>query len=300
MIGIIAALTTALCWALAARLYRQLSVSFTALSLNFWKGLLSLMVLVPLGFFYGGKAVAVEHILWLLLSGAIGIGLGDTCFFLALTKIGDRLSLLVAETLAPILTALLAIAWLQEWLTAQQWLAIAIILFAVDAVLRLQPTNYKASLASKKPKNLKALTELSGISFAALAALCQALGAVISRDVLVNSQIDPLSASSWRLLGGMALIIILMLCKRSRWLPQATTRLKPWLLLLVATLIGTTASLYLQMVAFSHTKAAVVQTLLATSVILSLLLAKITKEPIPSGSWRWTVLALAGVGLLLY
>ncbi|WNO60131.1 EamA family transporter [Rheinheimera sp. MMS21-TC3] len=142
--------------------------------------------------------------------------------------------------------------------------------------------------------------ELSGISFAALAALCQALGAVISRDVLVNSQMDALSASSWRLLGGMVLIIILMLCKRSRWLPQATNSIKPWLLLLIATLIGTTASLYLQMVAFSYAKAAVVQTLLATSVILSLLLAKLAKEPIPSGSWRWTALALVGVGLLLY
>lgn len=184
MLGIFAALTTALCWAIAARLYRQLGTHFAALTLNFWKGLLSLMVLLPLSLIYSDTAAANEHIIWLLISGAIGIGLGDTCFFLALSKIGDRLSLLIAETLAPILTAILAIAWLQEWLTGQQWLAIAIILFAVDAVLRLQ----------RSDKTL----QLSGISYAALAALCQAIGAVISRDVLVNSQIDALSGSSWR------------------------------------------------------------------------------------------------------
>ncbi|MGI5309011.1 DMT family transporter [Rheinheimera sp. WS51] len=285
MLGILAALTTALCWAIAARLYRKLGDHFAALSLNFWKGLLSLMVLLPLSLFYTDSSASYQHILWLLLSGAIGIGIGDTCFFLALTKIGDRLSLLIAETLAPILTALFAIAWLQEWLSAQQWLAIAVILFAVDAVLRLQP-------------GAKVL-QLSGVSFAALAALCQAIGAVISRDVLINSQIDAISGSSWRLIGGMLLIITIMCTKRSRWLPIASGSIQPWLVLFVATMIGTTASLYLQMLAFSYTKAAVVQTLLATSVIISLVITKLSGELIPKGSWRWTLLALIGIGLLL-
>ncbi|MCH8538049.1 MAG: DMT family transporter [Alkalimonas sp.] len=285
--GAIAALTTACCWAVAARLYRQLGASFSPLALNFWKGLISLTILLPLSpAILDASSLSSAQLLLLLLSGAIGIGLGDTCFFLALNRIGDRLSLLVAETLAPLLTAIFAIIWLVELLSWQQWLGIGCILLAVDMVLRLQ--------RRQQPQQL-----WSGYSFAALAALCQAIGAVISRDVFLHSTIDVASASSWRLLGGMAIIVPMLLLSRQRLLPRPHSKLRPWLILLAATLIGTTAAIYLQMLAFSYSKAAVVQTLLTTSVILSLLLAKLLGDKIPKGSLLWTLTALLGVGLLL-
>lgn len=293
MIGAIAALTTACCWAVAARLYRQLGASFSPVTLNFWKGLISLAILLPLSpalpfspAWISASPLSTSQLMMLLLSGAIGIGLGDTCFFLALNRIGDRLSLLVAETLAPLLTAIFAIIWLMELLSWQQWLGIACILLAVDMVLRLQ--------RRQQPQQL-----WSGYSFAALAALCQAIGAVISRDVFLHSSIDVASASSWRLLGGMAIIVPILLFSRTRLLPRPHHQLRPWLILLAATLIGTTAAIYLQMLAFSHSKAAIVQTLLATSVILSLLLARVLGDTLPKGSLLWTLTALLGVGLLL-
>ncbi|MDF2180303.1 DMT family transporter [Aliiglaciecola sp. CAU 1673] len=286
--GEIAALSTACCWAVAARLFRQLGASFSPLALNFWKGVAAIIILLPLTW-YLPPAVELNQtqMMWLLVSGAIGIGLGDTFFFQALNKIGDSQSILIAETLAPIFTALLAMAWIAEWLTWQQWTGIALVIFAVDMVIKLHK------------KQIDRPFELSGFVYAGLAALCQAVGAVISRDILTSTGIDPANASQLRLVGGMAIIVVLMVLGRQRWLPKTHDAVHTWRLFALATIIGTFAALYLQMLAFTHTKAAVVQTLFATSVILSLLVAKVLGEKVSGQSWLWSGVALLGVGMLV-
>ncbi|WP_240485137.1 DMT family transporter [Aestuariibacter salexigens] len=288
MIGELAALTTALCWAVAARMFRILGKSFSPLSLNFWKGLVAAgMLLVVTQFIAEPVVLSRTDMLWLLLSGVIGIGLGDTFFFQALNKIGDSQSILIAETLAPIATALLAMAWIGEWLTWQQWLGVALVLFSVDVIIKIQKREQMHLFA------------LSGYVYAALAALCQAIGAVVSRDVLTRTGIDAFTASQYRLWGGMAIIVVLMVVTRQRWLPQAAEKQKVWLMFAGATIIGTFAALYLQMVAFTYTKAAIVQTLFATSVVLSLLVAKILGEYVDRRTLGWSLLALSGVAILV-
>ena len=53
------------------------------------------------------------------------------------------------------------------------------------------------------------------------------------------------------------------------------------------------------MVAFSYTKAAIVQTLFATSVIISLVIAWFMGERVNKKTALWSVVALLGVILLL-
>lgn len=288
MIGEIAALSTALCWAVASRMFQILGKSFSPLALNFWKGLVAAIVLFGVTeFFYPDFTLSQNQVFWLLLSGAIGIGLGDTFFFQALNKIGDSQAILIAETLAPIITALFAMAWIAEWLTWQQWLGIAVVILSVDMVIKLQ----------KKQKIHH--FEMTGYVYAALAAVCQAFGAVISRDILTSTDIDPANASQIRLLGGMAIIVVLMIIKKDRWLPKTDTLKQTWLLFAGATIIGTFAALFLQMLAFTYTKAAVVQTLFATSVILSLGVSRIMGEKVSGRVMLWSLVALAGVVFLV-
>lgn len=288
MIGEIAALSTALCWAVAARMFRILGNHFSPLALNFWKGLAAIGILLVITQFFVPPAELSNHaIYWLLFSGVIGIGLGDTFFFQALNKIGDSQSILVAETLAPIFTALLAMAWISEWLTWQQWLGIAVVLFSVDVIIKIQKRHEQQTFV------------LSGYVYAGLAALCQAVGAVISRDILTSTGVDAFNASQVRLLGGLAIIVLLMIGTKQRWLPSTDNAKRTWWFFAGATVIGTFAALYLQMVAFTYTKAAIVQTLFATSVILSLVVAKILGEKVNGKTVIWSVIALAGVAVLV-
>ncbi|MCV2885720.1 DMT family transporter [Aestuariibacter sp. AA17] len=286
--GEIAALSTALCWAVAARMFAILGRSFSPLALNFWKGLAAIGILfIITTYFVPAYTLSNEAMFWLLLSGVIGIGLGDTFFFQALNKIGDSQSILVAETLAPIFTALLAMAWISEWLTWQQWTGIALVILSVDMVVKIQK------------KDTTKLFEATGYVYAALAALCQAVGAVISRDILTSTGVDAFNASQIRLVGGMVMIVLLMVLMRQTWLPKTNNAKQTWVLFTGATVIGTFAALYLQMVAFANTKAAVVQTLFATSVILSLIVAKVLGERVERKTLIWSVIALIGVGVLV-
>ena len=288
MIGELAALTCALFWAISARMFRILGTSFSPLALNFWKGIVAIVLLmIAIQFIPSPAALSTETILWLVLSGVIGIGLGDTFFFQSINRIGDSQTLLIAETAAPIITALLAIAWLAEWLTVTQWIAIAIIIISIDLVIKTQ----------RKESTEK--INLSGFGFAGLAALCQAIGAVISRQVLTTTDLDAANASLIRLLGGMLIIIALMLLRKKTWLPSTSNSLQTWRIFAVATFFGTFAGLYLQMVAFTYSKAAIVQTLFATSILFSLALAFILGEKVSRKTTVWSMLALVGVTLLL-
>lgn len=288
MVGEIAALFTALCWAVAARLFRVLGHHFSALSLNFWKGVVTTSVLgvylllVPIE-----SNFSHADIVWLLVSGVIGIGIGDTCFFQALKRIGDSQTVLVAETLAPIFTALLAMAWIGEWLTWQQWLGIAVVLFSVDMLVKQQKQGATQAFV------------LSGYGFAGVAALCQAVGAVISRDILTRAEMDPAQAAVLRLLGGLIIVIGLMFWRKTPWLPHSSHNGKAWKIMFIASAIGTLIPMYLQMLAFMHTQAAVVQTLFATSVLLSLGVAYVLGEKVAKRAWLWSVVALVGVSVLV-
>ncbi|MCU7554639.1 DMT family transporter [Alteromonas sp. ASW11-19] len=291
--GIFAALGTALCWAIAARLFRGSGQVFSPLAMNFWKGLISVVLLLGVTLWLSpAQSVSTDTLLWLLLSGVIGIGIGDTLFFKALTSIGDSQAVLVAETLAPIFTALLAMAWIAEWITWQQWLGVGMILFSVDMVIKSNKRSATHIVAS------------SGYLFGVGAAICQAIGAVISRDILVGGDIDAASAAMYRLIGGLVLVALLIVATRTRLLPRqgdvvAPSAGKLWPTFVIATLLGTTAAIFLQMLAFAHAKAAVVQTLIATSAIMSLGVAWIMGERF---TWRvliWSLAALLGVAVLV-
>ncbi|NNJ72171.1 MAG: DMT family transporter [Enterobacterales bacterium] len=287
--GELAALTCALLWAIAARIFRNLGGEFSSVALNFWKGLISILLLIVVVQFIPMEfELSNQVIFWLALSGIIGIGIGDTFFFLALKKIGDSQSILIAETLAPIGTALLAMAWIGEWLSWQQWLGIAVVIISVDIIIKIQKRNSERAF------------ELTGYGYAAIAALCQSIGAVVSRDVLLSSDIDVFHASLIRLLGGMAIILVLILIGRRTLLPKTKQQPSIWLWLLAATFIGTFMALVLQMVAFSYTKAAVVQTLFAVSVIISLAIARLLGEKVRRNTLLWSFFALVGVGVLLF
>jgi drug/metabolite transporter (DMT)-like permease len=285
--GVFAALGTALCWAIAARLFRGTGNAFSPLTMNFWKGLISIAILAVVIAVVQPNAYETNAVLWLLLSGFIGIGIGDTCFFKALKSIGDSQAVLVAETLAPLFTALFAMAFIGEWITWQQWVGIAVVLLSVDMVIKSRRRNTTHVFAT------------SGYMYGVGAALCQAVGAVVSRDILGSGDIDAASAAFLRLVGGMIFVVPLIVITRSKWLPVLATNQRVWPAFVLATLLGTTAAIYLQMFAFAYAKAAVVQTLIATSALMSLGVAWVMGEKATKATLIWSVIALVGVGILV-
>lgn len=107
--GELAALGAALIWAIASVIYTGMGRQLAPLLLNFLKGMIAIVLIILTLLLTGSLLPQVDpgKVSLLLLSGAIGIGFGDTAYFQALNCLGARRSL-VMESLAPPIAAVLA------------------------------------------------------------------------------------------------------------------------------------------------------------------------------------------------
>lgn len=290
MLGELAALAAAFFWALASLLYGRFSHYFSALQLNLIKGVIAAsLMLVTLPLLPNvSLTVAKEHLGILLLSGVIGIAIGDSAYFASLKRIGVNKTLLL-ESIAPPLSGILAVLILGSLLTWQSWLGVIVTTFAVALVV-MQPE------ANAKNVNV------AGVGFGLLASVCQASGVVISHYALVAGDIEPLLGAVLRLIAGVSMLVFALLLFKPRELRQfkagfSKMAQREFLLLLLAIVVGTFLTLWLQQVALKYANPAVAQTLIATSPLF-ILLFSIVKGQVPSNKTLFgTLLAVGGISL---
>jgi len=291
--GELAALSAALLWAVATVLYRRAGERIPARELNLVKGIIALSML-GVTLLVGGDAFSHIEPLALaliLLSGALGIGLGDTAYFESLQDLGARQALLLGM-LAPPMAGLIAWLFLGEILTLSAWLGILVTVLGVAwVVTERHPHEASAQLAGR---------QLRGILFGLLAALAQSGGVVLSRAAFVQADLSPLWAAFLRLAAGVLVLLVwIPLAKRpvGRWLRMEQSR-QLWGQLLFAILVGTYLAIWLQQVALKLTSAAIAQTLMSTSPLFVLPFAAWTGERVTVRAVAGAAVALVGIGLL--
>ena len=129
--GEIAALSAAFLWAASSAVYGIIGQKIPPLQLNFLKGIIAIALIVITLILREEITVTLQRSVgFLFLSGAIGIGLGDTAYFAALKSMGARKTLLI-QTLAPPSAALLALIFLSEKLSYAAWCGILMCFTAV-------------------------------------------------------------------------------------------------------------------------------------------------------------------------
>jgi len=176
-----------------------------------------------------GRGLAGTSLPWFLASGCIGFGLGDIALFLALTRIGPRLTILLAQCLAAPFGALAERLWLGTELRGSQLACGAVILLGV--IIALAPEDRHLSVPSR--------VLWMGALFGVLAALGQALGAVISRKAYAVAQLEGLhidggTAAYQRMIGGILVTAIFLFVTqrfRSATAKSHTERAWPWIVL---------------------------------------------------------------------
>ena len=135
--GILAGLIAALAWTLASSLWRGLSTSLSAIQLNGLKNSIACTVLLPVlvTLPWNGQLWAL---VLLLISGGLGISLGDSFYLAALRRLGTRRTLTL-ESLSPVAAA--AGGWfaMGEQLSLQGWAGALLVTVSVVLVARQQP-----------------------------------------------------------------------------------------------------------------------------------------------------------------
>jgi drug/metabolite transporter (DMT)-like permease len=145
-------------------------------------GRLTLAVIV-LGLFAHtlGNGLHGAGLPWFLLSGVIGMGLGDLALYGALPRLGSRLTLLMTQCLAAPIAALTEWLWLGVTLSLTQLLAGIIILIGVALALLPEKKSPDSDTPSTSRDAPRVSLTMLGITFGALSAAGQGLGAVMSR-----------------------------------------------------------------------------------------------------------------------
>jgi drug/metabolite transporter (DMT)-like permease len=293
LIGQLAALCAAFFWALATLLYNRSSLHLSAAQLNLVKGLVACPLLLASLLVFGqdiGFDMTSPALWLLLLSGVIGITIGDTCYFSALRRLGPWHTILL-EYLAPPLAAVIAWVFLGEILSLLEIIAALTVIAGVIFVL-----TEKRMTSVEVPGQLSR----SGLAFAVGAAWCQASGLVMAFYALQAFEINAMEAALVRLGGGtVALTLGLVLFSPrllgTTWIQVKRTRVLP---LLSAIFMGTFLAIWLQQVAIAYVTPGIAQTLLATAPLFMIPLTMLRGKRISLRALAGTLVALGGIALL--
>ncbi len=170
-----------------------------------------------------GHGMSGEGRNWFLISGVIGMGLGDLALFAAMPRLGARLTVLMCQCVAVPIAIQAEWMWMGTRLTVAQigWAALIIVGVAV------------ALMPSKRNPPKVPVTAL-GFLFGFLAAVGQGLGAVVSRHAYelttaAGESIDGISAAYQRISGGLLITAAYFVAKHfltrssqpSTWAPAA-------------------------------------------------------------------------------
>jgi drug/metabolite transporter (DMT)-like permease len=290
-IGEAAALGAAALWAISTILWtRQMAVSWPQ-AMNLFKLGICLPLFVVL-LLVAGPRPALAGVIpssagILLVSGVIGMSLGDTSYFAALSRIGARRTMML-QTLTPLFAAGLALVAGQSMPGSVAAAGVALVIVGLILVLRERPSGIVRAGRAK-----------SGVLFALGAAFCQALGIVLTKKGLEHA--DLLQASTIRMFGGVIGMLVLeaahgqlVATVRHALRPPSLSRIIP------ASLMGSFVGFFLFQLAVRSTDPSVAAALTGTSpLFVAPLSVFFLGEMMRAGGWIGTILAVAGVALVM-
>ncbi|NUO53538.1 MAG: DMT family transporter [Polyangiaceae bacterium] len=294
MIGEVAGLCAAACWAVGSLLFTRLGKRTSPEAMNLGKCLAAGSLLTITGALVGwGDAISTTALLWLLASAIAGLTIGDTAYFGALVRLGMAPGLLLLSS-APVFTALGGWLFLDEALTARDLAGILAVIAGVGLVVTAPSTGPSAEPEGRRRDRL-----LPGIALGVIAALGQASGTLLSKQAMVLG-VTPVQAGGLRLLmGGAVLGVILAIRGRGPRVVGELEADRTWLRIAGAGMIGSYAGIWLAQIAISRAKTTgVAATLLATSPIFALPIARFAGETIGLRAVLGAVVGVGGVALL--
>ena len=225
------------------------------------------------------------------MSGLIGFGIGDIALFLALSKIGSRLTILINFCTATIIGAFADIIFLKESMKLTTWLFILLILTGLTL----------ASFPNKKQNhNYKKLN--LGIIAAFIAGLGQGFGATTSRiaeRIALNEDISisGISQAFQRVFAGMVFLAVIYSVKRIFFHKKTqiqSTRLIHWIIF--AALFGPVCGVACFQESLRTMTSGETMAIVSTSPLILIPLAYIFEKDIPSKkSVAATFLAIIGI-----
>ncbi len=265
-----------------ARLRRGAIASEAALFKNWISASVLALAALVAGPGFGGGAPGSGDTMILLLSGVVGLALGDWLYFLGLTHIGVGRTLILTQA-TPVLTALAAWPLLGEELHPLQWLGVVTVVGGGVLAESQRVRDWRADRV--------------GLLAAAGAAVAWSVANLMLHWGMAHT--EPMTGGAIRLAGGtMGIVLLAALRGRTRAALRTAVSPRSFRVFLWPALVGTVLGMGFLAGAFKWSKQGVASAMASTVPLFSIPLAAVFLHERPG--WRgWVGAALVVLGVVL-
>ncbi|ELP4888512.1 DMT family transporter [Vibrio cholerae] len=288
------ALAAACLWAIASLLSITPAKHLGSFAYSRWRMGCTSVILTTIALFSGGwLTVHNSAIPAMMLSGFIGIFIGDTALFACLNRMGPRQSGLLFSCHA-VFSAVLGYFLFSESMTKQELFGSTLVFSGV----------LMAIFFGRRGQTGPSLDSINGsvwvgIGLGLTAALCQALGGIIAKPVM-QTEIDPVAASAMRMITAFAAHSLLRLTGARIARPTQTITLNIFLVTALNGFIAMAVGMTLILYALREGNVGMVALLSSTTPIMLLPLLWIYTKQCPNRyAWLGAILAVGGTSLLV-
>jgi len=286
------AISTAILFAFSAICNTKVSRQMDQITANLIRLLIATFILGVATLIIDPKSFHSEASKWLIFSGIVGFGIGDIALFIALSKIGSRLTILINFCTATLVGASSDWLWLGDTINPETLIYIFCILAGLSIALNSK------NLGSNNIRSYKI-----GIIAATIAGIGQGMGASISRHsttiaVYNDVTIGGISQAFQRVFAGFLFLLLIFLIKKftARREPRSPVNKKPINWLIFAALFGPVCGVSCFQASLQTMTSGESMAIVATSPIILIPLALIFEKDKPTiVSVLGGIIAVSGV-----
>jgi len=287
MIGFFAAISAVLSWTFACSIWRRESEKLLPRQINIYKNVLASIFFLPVALTITWLS-DVFSIIVLMISGIIGISIGDTLYINSLKIIGTRKTLSF-EALTPLIATTLGTFSIDEIYPQKVWIGSLIVSFSLIMIVR-QNTFQKED--SKEINILGILCALGSV-------LCAVSAALLSRIILISSTLTPLQTTEIRLLSASIFLFLIFKKDFFNLVNNRSITKKNHSNLILSTLLGTNFGILFQQMVFKFLPIGIGWTLLSLSPVFALFISKREGDEINKLTIFYSFLSFIGVAITL-
>jgi len=270
-IGQIAAVTTAVCWAITSTNFEAAGKKIGSVPLNIIRLFIGFIFLSTFTLITRGQILPFDASLnawkWLTISGFIGFFIGDLLLFEAFIRIGARISMLIFASVPP-MSGILAYIILGESMSQKQIIGMIVTLIGISIVILVK---------DEGSKKIKLSHSVSGILFAFGGAFGQSLGYIVGKLGLGNY--NPFAATQIRIISAMVAFSLFFTIKRNWHLVfDSFKEHKAMIRVTIGSFFGPFLGVSLSLLAVQHINPGVASTLMAITPILLIPVAIFIKK----------------------
>ncbi|MEK6566897.1 MAG: DMT family transporter [Bacteroidota bacterium] len=290
-LGELSALLTALFWSGSSIVFAAAISRIGSVQVNVTRLIFGALFLLAVILVFGFKIhLSSSQYANLAISGFLGLVFGDTFLFQSYVYNGARLSMLIMSV-APAISAILAYFFIHEVLSFWGILGIFVTMAGIAIVVTER----------KEDGSTVHKITTAGIVYGVLGAFGQGAGLVVARLAFDEAPINGIVATFVRIVPSLAILVPLgWMTKRFvnpiRVFNEDRRALK---LTIAGAILGPCLGITFSLIAVAHTSVGIAATLMATSPIMMLPMAKtIQKETLTWKAIAGAFVAVAGVSIL--